>query len=73
MEKLKSHKRTLSRGETLQHNVFWPDEVSVLPGIMDYESFVSVKRNRKLMKDFSVKWLGFRAPMLYFSDVTIKK
>jgi len=68
MEKLKSHKRTLSKGETLQHNVFWPNEISTLPGIMDYESFVSVKRNRKLLKDFSVKWLGFKAPMLYFSD-----
>ena len=49
---------------------FWTTKVSQVPSNLDYQSFVTVKKQKSFLKDFSVRWLGLKYPFLYFADVT---
>ena len=68
MEKSASLKKKLSSKRTLA-KTFWTDEIEQLPNNIEFESFVSVKKSTKIIKEYSVKWLGFKFPVLYFADV----
>ena len=59
----------LFENETPHVKSFWTDTFPHPPSYTEYESLVAVKSNKKFLKDFSIRWLGFKSPMIYFADV----
>lgn len=70
METIEYVKRaSLLEQQSPPYTSFWSGTIPQIPTNIDYESSVVVKRKKKLIREFSLKWLGFSYPKLYFAKV----
>jgi len=56
------------RKESLNEG-FWPEQIEKSPLVLDFDSTVAIETEKLFWKSFSMQWLGFNPPKLYYASV----